>query len=341
MGFLPAGRTFVIAEAGVNHNGDPALAVRLVDAAADAGADAVKFQTFSADSLASAAAPKAAYQMRTTSGDETQLEMLRRLELSREGHELALARAQKRGLRFLSTPFDEGSADLLESLGVPAFKLPSGEVTNHPLLRHVARKGRPVILSTGMSTLDEVREAVAALRGAGCKELILLHCVSNYPADPKDANLRAMKTLADAFGVPVGWSDHTPGSTTAVAAVALGAAVVEKHFTLDKALPGPDHAMSLDPAELKAFVAALREAAGALGDGVKAPRPCEEPIRLVARRSLVLRRALKKGAVLAKADLDAKRPGSGLPPSRADEMVGRTLARDKAADEPLTLEDFA
>lgn len=338
---MRAGSLFVIAEAGVNHNGDAALAERLVDAAADAGADAVKFQTFRADALAAASAPKAEYQKRTSGGEESQLTMLRRLELSREGHERALARAKARGIAFLSTPFDEESADFLETLGVPAFKLPSGEVTNHPLLRHVARKGRPVILSTGMSDLEEVREAVGALRGAGCKDLTLLHCVSNYPADPKDANLRAMKTLADAFGVPVGWSDHTPGWATSAAAVALGAAVIEKHFTLDKSLPGPDHAMSLDPAELKAFVAVLRETASALGDGIKAPRPCEEPIRRVARRSLVLRRALKKGTVIKDADLAAKRPGTGLPPSRLAETIGRALARDKAADEPLTREDLA
>ena len=336
-----ARRPFVIAEAGVNHNGDPALAVRLVDAAADAGADAVKFQTFRAEALATAAAPKAAYQLRGDGKRESQLDMLKRLELSPEGHRRALARARARGIRFLSTPFDEESADFLAALGVPVFKLPSGEVTNHPLLRHVARKGRPVILSTGMCTLAEVREAVAVLRRAGCRDLTLLHCVSSYPADPKDANLRAMKTMADAFRLPVGWSDHTPGWATAVAAVALGAAVVEKHFTLDKALPGPDHAMSLDPAELKAFVAAVREAAACLGDGVKRPRPCEEAIRRVARRSLVLRSPLPKGARLTAADLTAKRPGTGLPPSRLASVVGRRLRRATPAGRPLRLADLA
>ena len=326
---------FIIAEAGVNHNGDPRLAERLVDAAADAGADAVKFQTFRAEALASASAPKAAYQKMTTNAAESQLAMLKRLELSPEGHRRALARARKRRIQFLSTPFDKESADFLQKLGVPAFKLPSGEVTNHPLLRHVARKGRPVILSTGMSTLAEVREAVAVLRRAGCRKLTVLHCVSNYPADPKDANLRAMATMAKAFRVPVGWSDHTPGATASIAAVALGASVIEKHFTLDKRLPGPDHAMSLDPKELKFFVAALREASSALGDGVKAPRPCEAPIRRVARRSLVLKSSMKKGSILKAADLTAKRPGTGLPPSRLAFVVGRRLRRSLPADRPL------
>lgn len=332
---------FIIAEAGVNHNGSPALAVRLVDAAADAGADAVKFQTFRAEGLASASAPKAAYQLRAGGKRESQLDMLKGLELSKEGHRRALARSKARGIRFLSTPFDEESADFLARLGVPLFKLPSGEVTNHPLLRHVARKGRPVILSTGMCTLAEVREAVAVLRRSGCRDLTLLHCVSNYPADPKDANLRAMKTMASAFRVRVGWSDHTPGETTSVAAVALGAAVIEKHFTLDKDLPGPDHAMSLDPKELKSFVAALRAAAAALGDGVKLPRPCEEAIRRVARRSLVLRAPLPKGSRLTAADLTSKRPGTGLPPSRLSLVVGRRLRRATPADRPLRLGDLS
>ncbi len=335
-------RPFVIAEAGVNHNGSDALAVRLVDAAADAGADAVKFQTFRAEGLATAGAPKAAYQkVRGAKRRESQLDMLKRLELSEKGHRRALARAKARGILFLSTPFDEESADFLARLGVPLFKLPSGEITNHPLLRHVARKRRPIILSTGMSTLAEVREAVSVLRRAGCKDLTLLHCVSSYPADPKDANLRAMSTMERAFRLPVGWSDHTIGAATSIAAVALGASIIEKHFTLDTSLPGPDHAMSLDPRELRTFVAALREAASSLGDGVKRPRPCEEPIRRVARRSLVLREARPKGARLTAADLTSKRPGTGLPPSRLLSVVGRRLRRAVPADRPLRAEDLA
>jgi len=338
---MKAGRLFVIAEAGVNHNGSAALAVRLVDAAADAGADAVKFQTFRAAALATPSAPKAAYQLRSAKRRESQLDMLKKLELSEKGHRLALARARKRGIAFLSTPFDAADADFLARLGVPAFKLPSGELTNLPLLAHVARKGKPVILSTGMSTLAEVREAVAVLRRNGCRRLTLLHCVSNYPADAKDANLRAMKTMADAFKTPVGWSDHTPGAVTAIAAVALGASVIEKHFTLDQRLPGPDHAMSLEPAELACFVAALREAASALGDGVKAPRPCEAPIRRVARRSLVLTAALPKGTRLTAAHLSSKRPGTGLPPSKLASVIGRRLKRALRADRPLRPGDLA
>lgn len=332
---------FIIAEAGVNHNGSARLAERLVDAAADAGADAVKFQTFKAEALASASAPKAAYQKRTTSGKESQLDMLKKLELSEEGHRRALRRAKKRGLVFLSTPFDEASADYLARLGVPMFKLPSGELTNHPLLRRAATKGKPVILSTGMATLAEVAAAVKVLRSAGAKKLTLLHCVSNYPADPKHSNLRAMATMARAFKVPVGWSDHTPGSATAVAAVALGASVVEKHFTLDKKMKGPDHAMSLDPKELKAYIAALREAASALGDGVKRPVPSEAPVRRVARRSLMLKAALPKGTRLSAAHLTAKRPGTGLPPSELASVVGRRLRRSVPADRPLSRKDLA
>lgn len=336
---MSTGKPFVIAEAGVNHNGDDALAVKLVDAAADAGADAVKFQTFRAESLASADAPTAAYQ-KERAGGESQCAMLKKLELSEKGHRDALARARARGIIFLSTPFDEDSADFLDSLDIPRFKLPSGEVTNLSFLRHVAKKGRPIILSTGMSTLEEVRAAVETLRANGCRDLTLLHCVSSYPAESADSNLNAMRTLAETFRVPVGWSDHTTGTTTAIAAVALGAAVLEKHFTLDKSLPGPDHAMSLNPAELKAYVAVARETAAALGDGIKAPRAVERPIALVARKSLVLRKALPQGTILRSDDLTAKRPGTGISPALLDQLVGKRLKIDTPADRPLVWEDF-
>lgn len=322
---------FLIAEAGVNHNGDPRLALRLVDAAADAGADAVKFQTFKAENLAIESAPKAKYQL-SGAPKGSQLDMLRALELSEAGHRRALARARRRGIEFLSTPFDEASADFLHRLGVGRFKLGSGELTNLPLLRHVARKKRPMILSTGMSTLAEVRAAVQAVRRSGNPRLSLLHCVSCYPADPADANLRAMKTLADAFGVPVGFSDHTPGIAVSVAAAALGATIVEKHFTLDKELPGPDHAMSLDPAELGEWVRAVRSARAALGDGVKIPRPAEREIRRVARRSVVLSRDASAGTRLTGDRLALKRPGTGIPPAKLGQVVGRTLRRDAGAD---------
>jgi N,N'-diacetyllegionaminate synthase len=326
---------FLIAEAGVNHNGRLDLALRLIDAAADAGADAVKFQTFKAETLASARAPKAGYQRKTTGGG-SQLEMLRRLELRAEHYPKLLARCRARRVEFMSTPFDAGSADFLRRLGMRLFKLPSGELTHHALLRHVARFGKPILLSTGMSTMEEVAAAVKAIRSAGRGPLALLHCVSNYPAAPADANLRAMASMAARFKLPVGYSDHTEGTAVAIAAAALGAQVLEKHFTLDKTLPGPDHAMSLSPAELAALVRGARQAALALGDGVKRPKPAELPIRAVARRSLVLTRALPKGASLAASDLAAKRPGTGLAPFSLPKVVGRRLRRAAAADTVLT-----
>jgi N,N'-diacetyllegionaminate synthase len=326
---------FVVAEAGVNHNGDPDLARRLVDVAADAGADAVKFQTFRAGALVSRSAPKAAYQAETTGSAESQRAMLERLELSAEAHLALREQCRRRGLVFLSTPFDEASADLLERLEVAAFKVPSGEITNPGLLRHVAAKGRPVILSTGMATLEEVAAAVEIIRTAGDPPLALLHCVSAYPAPPAEMNLRALDTLAAAFGCPVGLSDHTVGHEVALAAVARGAALLEKHFTLDRALPGPDHRASLEPAGLRALVAGVRVVESALGDGDKRPAPSEADTRRVARRSLVAARALAAGTRLAAADLVVKRPGTGIAPADAARVVGRVLRRDVAADEVL------
>lgn len=325
---------FIIAEAGVNHNGDLALARWLVDVAAEAGADAVKFQTFRAERLVSPTAPKAEYQRQTTDADESQLEMLRRLELSPAAHRELAAYCQQRGLIFLSTPFDEESADLLDGLGVPAFKIGSGEITNHPFLEYVARKGKPLILSTGMSYLSEVDEAVWVIRHAGCEQLVLLHCVSSYPARPADANLRAMQTMAAAFGVPVGYSDHTPGLEVALAAVALGACVIEKHFTLDRNLPGPDHRASLEPHELRALIAGIRTVEQALGDGIKRPVPAEADTRAVARRSLAARVDIPAGTVVQPAMLTALRPSSGIHPSLLKHVVGRRTRR------PLTAGQF-
>ncbi len=324
---------FLIAEAGVNHNGELELAKRLIDAAAAAGADAVKFQTFRAESLVTASAPKARYQKKASGG--TQLSMLKGLELSERAHRELFAHSRKRGCLFLSTPFDEKSADFIERLKVPIFKIASGELTNIPFLSHLARKGRPLMLSTGMSTLEEVSQAVAAIRESGDPPLTLLHCVSAYPARPEDANLRAMETLSRKFGLPVGFSDHTPGIEVAIAAAALGACVIEKHFTLDKNLPGPDHAASLDPRELAQLVRAVRSAALALGDGRKEPRPCEAELRRLARRSLVLSRPAKAGEVLRASTLAAKRPGTGIPPARIAEVIGRRLRRDAPADAVL------
>jgi N,N'-diacetyllegionaminate synthase len=262
---------FVIAEAGVNHNGDVKNALRLIDIAADAGADAVKFQTFTADRVASVSAPKATYQKIATAADESQLAMLKRLELSEQEHRILKKRCDEREIIFLSSPFDEQAADLLDALDIAAFKVPSGEIVNIPYLQQLSRKRRPIILSTGMSTLGEVRAAVDAIMAAGNDRLVLLHCLSNYPADPAEVNLRAMATMAQAFRCPVGFSDHTEGHAVAIAAVALGACLIERHFTLDRTLPGPDHRASLEPEELAAMIRDIRTVEAARGNGRKAP----------------------------------------------------------------------
>lgn len=331
---------FVIAEAGVNHNGEPALAHVLIDTAAAAKADAVKFQTFHAERLALASAPKAAYQEGNGPIGESQLDMLRRLELP-DGvvRELA-AHCRDRGILFLSSPFDEESADFLDTLGVAAFKVPSGELTNSPFLRHLAGKGKALIMSTGMADMAEVEAAVDTVRAADDPPLALLHCVSSYPADPADCNLRAIAALAETFGVPVGWSDHTTGIDIAVAAVALGAAILEKHFTTDRALPGPDHRASLEPGELAAMVAAVRRVESALGSGVKRPAASEAATAGVARKSLVAVRDLAAGTVIAATDLAARRPGTGIPPSRQGDLLGRRLKINVAVGELLTPDMF-
>lgn len=328
---------FVIAEAGVNHNGELGTALRLVDAAADAGADAVKFQTFNADHLVIASAPKAAYQSARVGSATSQHQMLRALELSDADHRALQQRCGERGIMFLSTPFDEAAADLLEQLGVAAYKISSGELTNVLLLDHVARKRRPIVLSTGMADLDEVAAAVSRLRQHGAP-LALLQCTTAYPADPASVNLRAMQTMADEFEVPVGLSDHTPGIAVAIAAAALGAAVVEKHLTLDRSMAGPDHQASLEPAEFRAMVIGIRDAQAALGDGIKRPASGESELAQVVRRSLVSARALKAGHQLIASDVVAKRPGTGLPPSEFDSVIGCRLRRDIGKDEQLAWE---
>lgn len=314
---------FVIAEAGVNHNGSVEIACRLADVARTAGADAVKFQTFKADKLATARAPKAAYQLGTTSNGESQFDMLRALELSDAAHQQILAHCQRSGILFLSSPFDEGSADLLDALGVPAFKISSGELTNLSFLAHVARKSKPIILSTGMSHLAEVEQAVSTIRDAGNLDVILLQCVTNYPAAPADVNLRAMATMAEAFQLPVGYSDHTLGNEVAFAAVALGACVVEKHFTLDRNQPGPDHKASIEPEELAALVRGIRTVEAALGTGRKEPAASEAATAAVARRSLVAAATIPAGAILTDALVTVRRPGTGLSPSLRGQVVGR------------------
>lgn len=316
-------RILIIAEAGVNHNGSPDLARALVHAAADAGADAVKFQTFSADRLVTEDARKAAYQERTSGGEETQHAMLKRLELPEEGHYDLQEICQQRAIEFMSTPFDEQSADFLAELGVRRFKIPSGEITNLPFLRHVARQGLPIILSTGMSRLGEVEAAVDAIVAAGCVDLSLLHCVSAYPAPIESVNLRAMDTLFAAFRLPVGFSDHTMGIEIPIAAAALGAVIIEKHLTLDRALPGPDHAASLTPDEFARMVDGIRNVEAALGDGRKAPRPVEHDVAAAVRKSLVAATAISAGEVITESTLAIRRPGGGLAPSAYDLVLGR------------------
>lgn len=334
-------RCFIIAEAGVNHNGNLDVAMQLVDVAAQAGADAVKFQTFSADRLALVEAPKAAYQARATDANESQHAMLKRLELSYEQHVALARRCEERGILFLSTPFDEEAADLLERLGVVAYKTPSGELTNLPFLRHIARKRRPMIVSTGMATLGEVEDALIAVEESGCSDVAVLHCVSNYPAAPETINLRAMDTLSRAFGVPAGYSDHTTGIEIALASIARGATVLEKHFTLDRSLPGPDHAASLEPDELVELVRSARAVEAALGTGRKAPGPAERSTAAVARKSLVLARDVRAGEVLDEEAVVAKRPGTGMPLKLLPLVIGKTTRQDLRAGTMLSWEMLA
>ncbi len=322
---------YVIAEAGVNHNGRPELAHALVDAAADAGADAVKFQTFDATALAHPDAPRALYQQRNLGEDGSQLSMLQRLELPRDAHAALREHAHLRGIEFLSTPFDTGSADFLEALGVPAFKISSGDLNNPLLLRHVARKNRPILLSSGMAALGEVERAIAVVAEVSSAPVAVFHCVSSYPAALADCNLKAIPVMQDALQVPVGFSDHTTTDVAALVAVALGAAMIEKHLTLDTAMDGPDHAASFDPPRLRQLVAAIRDAASSLGTGVKVPAASEQDARRVVRRSLYWARAISRGDVIAETDLIAMRPSGGISPEDWRTVVGRHARRDVAA----------
>jgi N,N'-diacetyllegionaminate synthase len=319
----PGHPCFVIAEAGVNHNGDLDLGRELVRAAANAGADAVKFQTFSADRLVTASAPKAAYQAERTDPAETQQSMLKHLELGADEHRELMKECERQGILFLSSAFDEESADLLDELGMVAYKVPSGEITNLPYLRHLAGKGRCLIVSTGMSDLDEVSSAVAAIRETAEVPIVLLHCVSLYPAPAAGSNLRAMDTMRAAFGVPVGYSDHTEGVAVALAAVAMGADMIEKHLTTDRTLHGPDHAASLEPAELRTLVDGIRAVESARGDGVKRPLPAEAATATAARKSVVAATDIAKGAVISRDMLTVKRPGTGMAPGEMMTIIGR------------------
>ncbi len=333
------GKVFIIAEAGVNHNGNLDMALQLVDVAADAGANAVKFQTFSADALVTKAARQADYQVENTGKTESQYAMLKRLELTENDHLAIIERCQQRQIQFLSTPFDSDSIVLLHKLGMTTYKVPSGELTNLPYLRQVARVAQQVILSTGMARLAEVEDALIALLQAGLsrEQIIVLHATTEYPCPMNEVNLRAMQTMAQAFGVAVGYSDHTKGIEVPVAAVALGATVIEKHFTLDNTLPGPDHKASLEPYELKAMVAAIRNVEQALGDGIKQPTASEQKNMSVARKSIVASKVIKIGDLFTADNLTVKRPGTGISPMRWDEVIGQTSRYTFIPDEPIAL----
>lgn len=330
---------FIIAEAGVNHNGRLDLALQLIDAAKEAGADAVKFQTFKSEKVISSKAPKAKYQVDASNPSETQLEMVKKLELSDEDHYKIADYCKKTGVMFLSTPFDFESVDLLERLNVPAYKVGSGELTNLPFLKYLASKKKPVILSTGMANLSEVETALNTVVNAG-SPVALLHCVSNYPAQPGDVNLRAMTTMERAFQVPIGYSDHTLGIEISLAARALGACIIEKHFTLDTSLPGPDHKASLTPKELKDLVMGVRHIEAAFGDGIKRPAASEMEIASVARRSIVASRSIPQGAIIEESMLELRRPGTGLPPTYIPHLTGRITKRLIDSDEILSLDMF-
>jgi N,N'-diacetyllegionaminate synthase len=332
-------KTLIIAEAGVNHNGDLSLARKLVDVAAEAGADMVKFQTFNVDRLVTKNAAKADYQNQTTDAGESQHAMIRKLELTRDMHEILIAYCKSQGIEFFSTGFDLESIDLLVELGLGSFKIPSGEITNLPYLCHVGQYGKPVILSTGMANMDEIAAALDVLEKAGTsrERITVLHCNTEYPTPMTDVNLRAMLTIQDTFGVQVGYSDHTLGIEVATAAVALGATVIEKHFTLDRSLPGPDHKASLEPEELKAMVIAIRNIEKAMGNGIKCPSASELKNKPVVRKSLVAADAICEGEVFSENNLTVKRPGTGLSPMRWDEVVGCKASRNFAADELIEL----
>lgn len=332
--------TYIIAEIGVNHNGDLDTAKKLIDVAKTAGADAVKFQTFNAAKLASKTAKKAAYQQANDPKAENQYEMLKRLELAEEDLLKVADYTRAQGLEFLSTPFDDDSAALLDRLDVSAFKVSSGDLTALDFLAYLARFNRPMIISTGMGTLIETAEAVEVIRANGNPPLAILHCVSQYPAAASDANLRAMDTMETAFQVPIGWSDHTLGSAIAIAAVARGARIIEKHYTLDKNMAGPDHKASLEPDELAAYIADIRKVDAALGDGIKRPCTAELDTIAAARRSLVMANDVAAGTVLTKADINVQRPGTGLAPKMLPHVTGRTTAKAMTTGQIIAWDDL-
>ena len=333
MNGIDTSKVFIIAEAGVNHNGSLDLAYQLIDVAKDAGADAVKFQTFKAENVVSKLADRAEYQKKTTGSDKSQLEMIKKLEISFDDFIKLKKYCDKRKIMFLSTPFDHQSVDFLYDL-VDMYKIPSGEIINYPYLKHIAAKNKPIIMSTGMANLGEVEEAINAIRAVNSEaQISLLHCTTNYPTPYEEVNLKALQTLAAAFKLPVGYSDHTLGIEVPVAVVAIGAKIIEKHFTLDKKLPGPDHKASLEPDELKEMVKAIRNIEMALGDGIKKPNKSEIEIMKVVRKSIVASKDIKKGEIFTKTNITVKRPGTGISPMRWDEVIGGKANRNFKDDE--------
>lgn len=330
-------KVFIIAEAGVNHNGSLELAKKLIDVACEAGADAVKFQTFRADNLVSKKAQKAKYQKETTDSAESQYDMIKKLELDVAAHHELIDYCKLKNILFLSTPFDHESIALLHRLQMPIFKIPSGEITNLPYLRLIGGLGKEVILSTGMATLKEVEEALAILAKAGTpkEKITVLHATTEYPCPIDEVNLKAMQTIKDAFDVNVGYSDHTKGIEIPIAAVAMGACVIEKHFTLDKNMQGPDHKASLEPDELIAMVKAIRNVENALGNGVKKPSKSEEKNIPIARKSIITCKAIQKGEYFSEENLSIRRPGNGLSPMLWDEIIGSVATKNYAEDELL------
>lgn len=336
-GYRIMSKVFVIAEAGVNHNGSVKTAKKLVDVAVSAGADAVKFQTFKAERLVCRDAKKAEYQLETTDKAETQFAMLKRLELTLEMHQELLEYCKGKKIMFLSTPFDIESAKMLVNMGVPIIKIPSGEITNFPYLREIAKYRRKVILSTGMSDLEEVQSAIEVLKENGTEDIILLHCNTQYPTPLADVNLLAMVTMGKKLGLPVGYSDHTQGIEVPLAAVALGACVIEKHFTLDKEMEGPDHKASLDPCELQNMVDGIRKVEQMLGSGIKQVSQSEKDNLLIVRKSIVAARPIRKGEMFTEENITVKRPGTGINPMRWNEVLGMAASQDYEADEMINI----
>ena len=328
---------FIIAEAGVNHNGSIELAKKMIDLASDAQADAIKFQTFKAEKLVSKNAQKAEYQKKTTDSSESQFDMIKKLELNQDVHEELMSYCKDKNIMFLSTPFDTDSIDLLNELGLEIFKIPSGEITNFPYLRHIGRLNKKIILSTGMADIGEIEDALDVLMNGGTQKekITVLHANTEYPTPMRDVNLHAMVTIGKTFDVEFGYSDHTLGIEVDIAAVAMGAKVIEKHFTLDKTMDGPDHKASLEPDELNAMVLAIRNIEKALGSGIKKPSVSEKPNMKIARKSIVASRSIRQGEVFSESNLTTKRPGNGISPMRWDEIIGTIARKDYEMDELL------